>query len=389
MQTLKHAVLGAALALWGHSALAAAPVKVGIALDISGPFAAAGAEARAGFDLAIEQLGGTLGGVPAEFLQTDFAGNPEQVNQLGSRYLQRDRVDFFTGPIASNAALAAGPALFAARVPYVSSNPGPSQFAGKQCNRYFFAQYQNDTFDEAAGVVANQAGYRNMVILAPNYPAGRDHLGGFKRTYQGKVADEIYTKVGQIDYAAELAHIRSARPDAVFIFLPGAMGINFIKQYTAAGLQGIPLLAPGFSADEDVMHAVGDAMLGLQNTSHWAHDLDNPANRAFVAAFRQKYDGRYPSIYAASAYDVIMALDAAVRQVGGKVSDREAVAAALARADYPSVRGGFRYGSNQYPIQDYHLRVIEKDADGRMTNVLRGAILQDHQDAYVGDCKLP
>lgn len=388
MYKLKHALACATLALCGMAAHAADPIKVGIALDISGPFAALGAEARDGFNLAIAQLDSKLGGVDTQFLQTDFAGNPEQVNQLVARYLQREKIDFFTGPIGSNAALAAGPALFAAKVPYLSNNPGPSQFAGKQCNRYFFAQYQNDTYDEAAGVVANQAGYANMVILAPNYPAGRDHLGGFKRTYTGKVVDEIYTKVGQIDYAAEIAQIRSARPDAVFIFLPGAMGINFIKQYVAAGLKDVPLVAPGFSADEDVMHAVGDAMLGLRNTAHWAHDLDNPANAAFVKAFREKYDGRYPSVYAAMAYDVVMAMDAAVRQAGGKVDDRAAVLAALAKAEYDSVRGAFRYGVNQYPVQNYYLRVVDKDDSGRMTNVLKGVVLENHQDAYVGECKM-
>ncbi|GAA5231862.1 ABC transporter substrate-binding protein [Verticiella sediminum] len=388
MFKLKHAVLCASLALCGAASYAADPIKVGIALDISGPFAALGAEARDGFNLAIEQLGSKLGGVDAEFLQTDFAGNPEQVNQLVSRYIQRDKVDFFTGPIGSNAALAAGPALFAAKVPYLSNNPGPSQYAGKQCNAFFFGHYQNDTYDEAAGVVANQAGYGNMVILAPNYPAGRDHLGGFKRTYTGKVADEIYTKVGQIDYAAEIAQIRAAKPDAVFIFLPGAMGINFIKQYVAAGLKDVPLVAPGFSADEDVIHAVGDSMLGLRNTAHWTHDLENPANEKFVDAFRKKYDGRYPSVYAAMAYDVLMAMNAAVEQVGGDVSDREAVIAALAKAEYDSVRGPFQYGANHYPIQNYYLRVVEKDGSGRMTNIRKSTVLENHQDAYVAECQM-
>ncbi len=181
MLKLKNAALS--LALCGAlSAHAADPVKVGVALDISGPFATIGAETRDGLNLAIERLDGKLGGVPAEFLQTDFAGNPEQANQLVNRYLQRDKIDFFTGPVASNAALAVGPALFAAQVPFLSSNPGPSQYAGKQCNPYFFGvSYQNDTYDEAAGKVANEKGYKNVVLIAPNYPAGKDHLNGFKR----------------------------------------------------------------------------------------------------------------------------------------------------------------------------------------------------------------
>ena len=226
----KNGLLFTILAALSTTAVAE-PIKVGIALDISGPFSALGEEARAGFDLAIETLGGKLGGYEAEFLQTDFAGNPQQASQLVNRYIKQEKIDFFTGPIASNAALAVGQALFAAKVPFLSSNPGPSQYAGTQCNPYFFGVYQNDTYDEAAGVVANENGYKNVVIIAPNYPAGKDHLGGFKRTYTGKVSEEIYTRVGQLDYAAELAQIRSAQPDAVFFFLPGAMGINFIKQF--------------------------------------------------------------------------------------------------------------------------------------------------------------
>ena len=378
-----------ALALVLGSALAAhaEDIKVGIALDISGPFSALGAEARDGFDLAIDKLGGKLGGQPAEFLKTDFGGSPEQANQLVARYLQREKITFFTGPIGSNAALAVGPALFAAKVPYLSSNPGPSAYAGEKCSPWFFAQYQNDTYDEAAGKVANEKGYRNVVLIAPNYPAGKDHLNGFKRLYSGAVKDEIYTRLGQTDYAAEIAQIRSAQPDAVFFFLPGGMGINFVKQFVGGGLKDIPLIAPGFSADEDVIQAVGEPMLGVLNTAHWTHDLDIPANAEFVAAFRSKYDGRYPSVYAAMAYDSLMAMDAAVRDVAGKVEDREALLQALRKPSFKSVRGDFKYGANNFPVQNYYLREVGKDAQGRLTNKLIGTTLEQHQDAYVGACK--
>lgn len=375
--------------LCGFSANAVAePIKVGIALDISGPFSSLGAEARAGFDLAIETLNGQLGGYEAQFIQTDFAGNPQQASQLVNRYIKQDKIDFFTGPIASNAALAVGQALFAAKIPYLSSNPGPSQYAGARCNPYFFGVYQNDTYDEAAGVVANDNGYKNVVLIAPNYPAGKDHLGGFKRTYSGKIAEEIYTRVGQLDYAAELAQVRAAQPDAVFFFLPGAMGINFIKQFKAAGLDQIQLVAPGFSADQDVINAVGEAMVGLQNTAHWAHDMDNTANKKFVADYQKKYN-RYPAVYAAQAYDVIMSLDAAVRELKGDISNKEALIAVLRKADFDSVRGPFTYGVNHYPIQNYYLREVEKNSQGEVTNKLVKTVMQKHQDAYVQDCKMP
>lgn len=365
-------------------------IKVGIANDLSGPFAALGAEARDGFNLAIKQLGGQLGGVPTEFIQTDMAGNPDQARQLVQRYIQRERIDFFTGPIGSNVALAVGPALFSARVPYLSNNAGPSQFAGAQCNPFFFGMaYQNDNFHEAAGQFASQRNFQRTVIMAPNYPAGQDALNGFKRFFTGNIVEEIFTSLGQLDYAAELAQIRALNPDSLFIFLPGGMGINFIKQFVGAGLSSsVTLIGPGFSADEDVIRAVGEPMLGMFNTAQWAHDLDNATNREFVAAFRQEY-GRYPSVYAAQAYDVIKAMDAAVRAVGGNVSDRNAVVAALRTANFESVRGDFSFGPNQFPVQNFYLRVIGRDSEGTITNRSIGRIFENHQDSYVSNCNMP
>ena len=381
--------LVAAALLLPAIALAQTPIKVGIANDLSGPFAALGAEARDGFNLAIKQLGNKLGGQPAEFIQTDMGGNPDQARQLVTRYIQRDKIDFFTGPIGSNVALAVGPALFAAKVPYLSNNPGPSQFAGAQCNDHWFGvSYQNDAFHEAAGKVAADRGFKKMVILAPDYPAGKDALNGFKRGYKLAPNQEVYTKLGQIDYAAELAQIRDAKPDAIYIFLPGGMGINFVKQFVSAGLnKSVKLVGPGFSADEDVIQAVGEPLIGMFNTAQWAHDLDNAQNKKFVEAFRKEYNNRYPAVYAAQAYDTIMAIDAAVKATGGKVADREAVIAALKKADFSSVRGSFKYGVNNFPIQALYVRVVEKGADGRITNKLVGKVFESYQDVYVGECK--
>ena len=368
---------------------AANPIKVGIAEDLSGPFSASGADMRDGFQLAIDLLGNKLGGYPAEFLQTDMAGNPDQAKQLVDRWVQRDKIDLFTGPTGSNVALAVGPALFAAKVPYLTSNAGPSQYAGAQCNPYFFgATYQNDTAHEAGGKFASTKGFKKTVLIAPNYPAGKDALTGFKRRYTGTVSDEIYTKLGQLDYSAELAQLRSAKPDSLYFFLPGSMGINFIKQFVAAGLsKDITLISSPFSADEDIIPAVGDPMLGMFNAALWAHDLDNAANKTFVSEFRKKYK-RYPSIYAAQAYDVIMAMDGAVRDVKGNVADRPALLKALKAANYKSVRGNFKYGNNQFPIQDFYIRVIGKDAQGVITNKMVGKVLENYQDSYHDACKL-
>jgi branched-chain amino acid transport system substrate-binding protein len=382
-------VLAGALAL-PSQAQTAQTVRVGLAMDLSGPFAVGGAEAKAGFAVAMKQLGGKLGGVPVEFVEADTAGNPEMARQIVERMLLRDKIDLFTGPVGSSVALAVGPPLFAARVPYLSSNTGPSDYSGARCNPYFFGtSYPNDAYYESAGKFASDKGFKKVAMIAPSYPGGKDAINGFKHTFKGGLGDELYTKLGQIDYSAELAQIRSSKPDALYFFLPGAMGVSFIKQFVGAGLsKEVTLITTAFSADEDMIPAVGEPMLGLFNTAHWSFDLDNPANQRFVAAFRQQNNGRNPSFYAGQAYDVLMAMDGAVRDVGGKVADKPALLKAIKAANYKSVRGDFRYGANNFAIQNYYLRVIAKDANGRIANKVIGTVLERYQDRTATLCPM-
>src|SRR6218665_273530 len=392
MMMSKKNVVSAAVLMALATALpvqAADKVKVGMLSMLSGPGAGLGVDIRDGFALGLKHKGGKFGGLPVEVLTADDQKNPDVAKQASERLLKRDKVDFMTGIVFSNIMLAVGPSVFDSKTPYISANAGPSQYAGEQCNPYFFnVAWQNDNLHEAVGKTVMDKGFKKVVVLAPNYPAGKDAITGFKRFYKGAVADEIYTKLGQLDYSAELAQARAAKPDAMYIFLPGGMGINFIKQFVGAGLsRDITLFGPGFSADEDVIKAVGDPMLGMFNSSHWAHDMDNAANKKFVADFQKEY-GRLPSLYASQGYDAALLMDAAVRDVKGKIDDKEAVLKALKAAKLDSVRGSFKYNNNQYPVQDYYLRVITKDAAGRVTNKTLGKIFSNHADAYAASCKL-
>jgi branched-chain amino acid transport system substrate-binding protein len=371
------------------AAQAADKLKVGFLSTLSGPGAGLGVDIRDGFALGLKHNGGKLGGLPVEMVTADDQQNPEVAKQSAERLIKRDKVDFMTGIVFSNVMLAVGPAVFDAKVPYISANAGPSQYAGEQCNPYFFnVAWQNDNLHEAVGKTVAEKGFKKLVLLAPNYPAGKDAMTGFKRYYKGAVVEEIYTKLGQLDYAAELAQARAAKPDAMYIFLPGGMGINFIKQFVGAGLsKDVTLFGPGFSADEDVIKAVGEPMLGMFNSSHWAHDLDVAANKKFVADFLKDY-GRLPSLYASQGYDAALLMNAAVRDVKGKVEDKPALLKALKVAKFDSVRGAFRFNRNQYPVQDYYLRVVTKDGQGRVTNRTMGKIFTQHEDAYVGSCKM-
>jgi branched-chain amino acid transport system substrate-binding protein len=365
-------------------------VKVGFISTLSGPAAGLGTDIRDGFQLAMKHLGGKLGNLPAEVIVADDQQNPNTAKQATERFLKKDKVDFMTGIVFSNILLTVAKPVFDSQTFYISANAGPSQLAGADCNPYFFnVAWQNDNVAEAMGKWATDQGYKNVIGVAPNYPAGKDAINGFKRFFKGNVSDEMYTKLGQLDYAAELAQLRAAKPDAVFFFLPGGMGINFIKQFVAAGLsKDMRLITSGFAADEDVIPAVGEPMLGTFNSTQWAHDLDNAANKKFVADFEKEYK-RLPSLYASQGYDAAMLMDSAVRQVKGKLDDKAALRKALEAAKFASVRGKFKFNSNHYPVQDYFLRVVRKDEKGRITNKLMGTIFTDHADAYVGECKMP
>ena len=386
---LRHVAAFTAALLLASSLHAADRIKVGLLSTLSGAGAGLGVDIRDGFNLAVKQLNGQLGGLPAEVIIADDQQSPDVARQMADKFLKKDKVDFMTGIVFSNIMLAVGPTVFENQTFYISANAGPSQYAGEQCNPYFFnVAWQNDNLHEAVGKYVQDKGFRKLVIVTPNYPGGKDAVAGFRRYYKGMVAEEIYTRLGQLDYAAELAQVRAIKPDALFFFLPGGMGINFVKQFVAAGLsRDTQLFAPGFSADEDVIKAVGPAMMGMFNSSHWAHDMDNPENRRFVADFQKEY-GRLPSLYASQGYDAARLMDAAVRDVQGKVENKAALQKALEAKRFKSVRGDFRFNSNHYPVQNYYLRVIGKDASGRVTNKSMGTIFTNHPDAYVGQCRM-
>ena len=377
-----------ALAVSG-AALAADKVKIGFISTLSGPNASIGSDIRDGFNLAIKMNGGRLGDLSAEVLIGDDQLKPELAKQFAERYLKLDKVDFLTGGVFSNIVIAIAPDAIANKVFYISPNAGPAQFTGAQCSPFFFAaSWPSEAYSEAAGQYMTSKGIKSAVFLAPNYVGGQDAASGFKRMYKGRLVDEMYTKLGQLDYAAELSQIRAKQPEALYVFLPGGMGINFIKQFVAAGMsKDIQLVVPLWGSDQDIIRAVGDPMLGLFSVGHWSIDLDNPANRKFVPAFEKEYK-RLPTGYAASGYDTALLIDSAVRKVKGKIEDKDALRSALRAADFQSVRGGFKFGRNQFPVQNYYLQVVGKGADGRIMHKTLGTVLTNRGDAYVDQCKM-
>lgn len=372
------------------TAVMAEPVKIGMITTLSTGAGYLGEDVRDGFLLAVAEEDGKLGGTEVEVLVEDDGRKPGNGKQIADKFLKRDKVEIMTGVIFSNITPVVVPLTMKAGAFYISPNSAPSIFAGEGCNQdYFVASWQNDSLHESAGVYANELGYKNAYILAPNYQAGKDSLAGFKRYFKGGIAGETYTKLGQTDYAAEIAKIRDAKPDMVFHFLPGGMGINFLKQYAQAGLKDTyPLVVSTASMDEKIMGAVKDAAIGVRSTAHWNVAQDNAANQTFVEGFKKTY-GRTPTVYASQGYDTAKLIASALKATGGKVlAAKDDFRAALKKADFASVRGEFKLANNNHPINNWLGQVVEKDANGNIVNTIVKVVSPNHKDAYADACPL-
>jgi len=369
------------------NAQSADPVKVGILVTLSGPAASLGEQARDGFQLAVEQLGGELGGVPVEVVVADDEQKPDVALTRVNGLIEREGVDFVVGPIFSNILQAIHKPVMDADKILISPNAGPSSYAGAECHPNFFVtSYQNDQVHEVMGRVAQDRGYERVFVMVPNYQAGRDSAAGFKRHFEGEIVDEVYTQLGQLDFSAELARIAAMQPDAVFTFMPGGMGVNLVRQYNQAGMKDrIPFLS-AFTVDESTLPAQQDAALGMFGAMTWAPDMDTPGNAEFVDAYIAKF-GKVPGSYAMQAYDTAMLLDSAIEAAGG-MGDQAALLEAIKAADFQSLRGDFAFNKNQYPIQDFYLVEVAQRADGMFQTQIVEQVFDDYGDVYADACTM-
>ena len=378
---LNKSISTALLFLLMISAVYADKVKVGMITTLSGGGSGLGIDIRDGFALAVKDEPNI------EIISGDDQRKPDVAVQLADKMIQSDKVDIITGIVWSNLAMAVVPAVVNQEKFYLSPNAGPSLLAGKKCHKnYFNIAWQNDNLHEAAGGYASSAGFKNSFIIAPNYPAGKDALTGYKRYFKGSIENEVYTKLGQTDYAAEIAKIRASNADSVYFFLPGGMGIAFIKQFSQAAVD-VPLVGPAFSFDQGILKAVGNAALGIKNTSQWSKDIDNIENKKFVEDFELAY-GRLPSLYASQGYDTGKIIVSAM--ANANIKDMDAFREALRRAPsqgFKSTRGKFSFSSNHHPIQDIFVREVVEE-NGILTNKLISSGLVDHSNAYVDQCKM-
>jgi len=389
MARLLVCALSAAFALAAFPAGAAEKVKIGFISTLSGPNGVTGKEMLDGFKLGITDANGKFGGRDVDLVTGDDQGKPDVGVEVARKLLDKDKVELVTGVVLSNILLAVSNVVLPKHVILISLNAGASDLAGRECSPYFFnVSFQNDSVPEAMGANLQEKGLKHVYLLAPNYAAGRDMLNGFKRTYKGSIVGEVYTQMNQLDFAAELSAIQAAKPEAVFIFYPGSMGINFIRQYAEWGLKAqIPLYATTFTMDQTLLPAMGNDAIGIMNSGFWSESLDNPENRVFVERFEAEFK-RIPSAFAATAYDGARLIDAAMRATGGRIDSADAFRKALEAAKFASVRGHFRFNTNHFPIQDYYLFQVEKGPSGELVDTMRERIFSNRPDSYVSECKM-
>jgi branched-chain amino acid transport system substrate-binding protein len=388
-RTLLAGVVAAALIC--TPAFAQQKVKIGFISTFSGPGGIIGEHMKNSVELALDHLGRKVGGLDVEVIYGDDQQKPDVGKQVADEMLKKHQVNFVSGIIWSNVMLAVAPTVTGAGTFMIGTNAGPHQLAGEGCNELFFTtSWQNDQTPEAMGKYMTDQGLNDVYLMAPNYAAGKDMLTGFKRTFKGRIAGEVYTTVNQPDYQAELAQLRAKNPKAVMVFYPGGMGIQFLKQYSEAGLRGQFPIYSVFTVDEITLPALKHAALGQYETRIWSPDMKNPANEKYVSGYQKKYSGKLPSFYGAQTYDGIMLIDSAVKAVKGNLADKKGMVAAMRKANYPSVRGKYAYNVNHFPIENFYLlkAVAGPTPGGDPVMQIQQTVFKDYKDSYSQACKM-
>lgn len=394
---MRKALLAASAALLLAASAAMVPasaqqksIKIGFVSTFSGPAAVIGNNMRDSFELALDHMGRKMGGLPVEVIYEDDAFKPDIGKQKTDKLIESDHVDFIAGYIWSNVLLASLKPIVDSKTFLVIANAGPSQIAGELCSPTVFStSWNNDQTPQAMGTYMNQKGVKTVYLIGPNYAAGKDMLAGVASTFKGKViGQELTTWPAQLDFSAELAKAKAAKPDAVFVFYPGKAGVQFLAQYAQAGLKGVIPLYTAFTIDELSLPLQKELALGVPGAQEWVNDLPNEANKKFVADFIKKYPGHKPSFYGAQSYDAANLIASAVNATKGNMSDKAAVQKALEKADFKSVRGGFKFGNNHVPIQNFYLQDVVKDPKGDFVLKTVATIVKDSQDNFHGKCPM-
>ncbi|AWL92329.1 MULTISPECIES: ABC transporter substrate-binding protein [Bradyrhizobium] len=381
---------GAAALVLASPAFAGDTIKIGFVSTFSGPTAVIGNDMRNSFELALDHMGRKMDGKPVEVIYEDDGQKPDVGKQKTEKLVQSDKVDFIVGYIWSNVLLASLKTAVDSQTFLISANAGPSQLAGELCSPYVFStSWQNDQTPQAMGLYMNQKGVKSVFLIGPNYAAGKDMLAGLKNTFKGEIKGEEYTVwPSQLDFSAELSKARASGAESIFVFYPGAAGVQFLNQYAQAGLKSTMPLYTAFTVDELSLPLQKENALGVPGAQEWVNDLPNEQNKRFVADYRKKYPGLRPTYYGAQSYDAAQLINSAVVAVKGDTSKKDAMKAEMEKANFKSLRGAFKYGKNHIPVQSFYLQDVVKDAEGQLSLKTVATIVENDQDRFHDKCKM-
>lgn len=381
-------VAGLVGGLSGAMAQAPEPIRIGfLSTQSGGPVTGLSTEKRQGWELALKQLGGKLGGVPVEVFYADDANNPGMAKQSYERLVKQNKIDVLTGIVTTPVIFALAPAVAQDEVIFLNSNVTERALGGAKCSPLVFTTgWHVDGVNETMGTLLRSQGKRKVFVMGGQWPAGREHIAAFKRGYGDPVAGEAYFKMGQIDFSAEIAQMRAAEPDAVYVFAFGPHSVNFMKQYAQAGLKRIPLYGPSPLADEGTIPASGEAAMDVVSSGHWNDDLANDVNRKFVAAYVAEYQ-KEPTMFSEQGYTTALMLDAAVRAAGGNFKDRMAMRKAFLGVKLDTPRGPLGFAADGSPVHNIYLRKVGRNAKGEIANLTQQTIGSGVGPANAGECK--
>lgn len=381
---------GAAALVLASPASAGDTIKIGFVSTFSGPTAVIGNDMRNSFELALDHMGRKMDGKPVQVIYEDDGQKPDVGKQKTEKLVQSDKVDFIVGYIWSNVLLASLKTAVDSQTFLISANAGPSQLAGELCSPYVFStSWQNDQTPAAVGLYMNANNVKSVFLIGPNYAAGKDMLAGVKSTFKGEIKGEEYTVwPSQLDFSAELSKARASGAESIFVFYPGAAGVQFLNQYAQAGLKSTMPLYTAFTVDELSLPLQKENALGVPGAQEWVNDLPNEQNKRFVADYRKKYTGLRPTYYGAQAYDAAQLINSAVVAVKGDTSKKDAMKAEMEKANFKSLRGAFKYGNNHIPIQNFYLQDVVKGAGGELSLKTVATIVTADQDRFHDKCPM-
>ncbi|MGB3273162.1 MAG: ABC transporter substrate-binding protein [Xanthobacteraceae bacterium] len=361
------------------------PLKVGLMLPYTGTYAKLGQFIDEGFRLYVQQKGGRLGGREIAFVQVDDESKPEAATDNMNRLVGREKADVVIGTVHSGVAMAMVKVARDSKTLMIIPNAGANDATGPACAPNIFrSSFSNWQTTFPMGKVLAEAGIKNVATITWRYTAGSEMIDAFAENFTargGKIAEKLTVPFPEVEFQALLTRVATLKPDAVFSFFAGGGAVKFVKDYAASGLnKSIPLYGAGFLTDGTIP-AQGEAANGIRTTLHYADNLDNPANVAFLKAFKDK-TGKDGDIYAVQGFDAAALLDVGLSAVGGDDKKRDTMIQAMGAAKIDSPRGPLSFNKAHNPIQNIYLREVR---NGRNELI---SIAQEAVDDPARGCKL-